>query len=74
MITIHKNIIPKWQLLNADNYVFADDKKLYNTNTGKEIKAVVKGYTIGYNIKGKFMSRKQIRPLLKKYVEEKLPF
>lgn len=74
MITIHKNIVPKWFIAGAENLVFGDDKKLYNMNTDKEVQPVLKGYTIGYHIKGKFMSRKQIKPLLKRYVEEKLPF
>lgn len=74
MITIQKSIIPKWVIKYSEQYVFADDKKLYNLNKGKEIKAVLKGYTIGYNICGKFMSRKQIKPLLIKYKNEKITF
>lgn len=75
MFTIQRNIIPKWVIEGHHRYVFGDDKKLYNINNGREIKPVLKGYTIGYNITGKFMSRNQIRPLLKKYIEpEKLPF
>lgn len=74
MIVIHKHIIPKWQIANHENYVFASDKKLYNISRGKEVKPVLKGYTIGYNIAGKFMSRKQIKPMLKKYKDNYCPF
>ncbi len=74
MYSIQINIVPKWEIAGRENYVFASDKKLYNLKKGAEVKPVLKGYTIGYNIAGKFMSRKQLKPLLKKYKEEKLPF
>jgi len=68
------NIIPKWVIKDHPLYFFSADKKLYNINTGKEKKPVLKGYTVGYNLNGKFYSRKQLRPLIEKYKQEKLPF
>ena len=69
------NIVPKWVIEGHPLYFFSEDKKLYNINTGKEIKPVLKGYTIGYNLNGRFKSRRQLKPLIKKYSEpEKLPF
>ena len=69
------NIVPKWVIECHPLYFFSEEKKLYNINTGKEVKPVLKGYTIGYNLNGKFYSRKQLKPLIKKYSEpEKLPF
>jgi hypothetical protein len=45
-----------------------------NINTGKMLQMQLKGYTKGYYLNGRFKSLKQIRKLLRKYKEEKLPF
>jgi len=74
VFTYQINIVPKWVIEGYPLYFFGEDKKLYNKQTGKELRPVLKGYTIGYNLSGKFKSRKQLKLLLKKYLQEKLPF
>jgi hypothetical protein len=74
MITYQINIVPKW-LINGYDLYFVDNKnKVRNKETGKMLQMQLKGYTKGYYLNGKFLSLKQIRPLLVKYVEESLPF
>ena len=69
------HIIPKWVIDGHPLYFFSEEKKLHNIHTGKEVSPVLKGYTIGYNLNGRFYSRKQLKPLIKKYSEpKKLPF
>ena len=74
MIVIQKIIVPKWTIAGHENYVFGDDKRLYNTQRGKEVKPILKRYTVGYNIKGKFISQKKLKPLLVRYVQNECPF
>jgi hypothetical protein len=74
MFTYQINIVPKW-LINGYDLYFVDNKnKVRNKETGKMLQMQLKGYTKGYYLNGKFLSLKQIRPLLVKYVEESLPF
>jgi hypothetical protein len=74
MINYQISIIPKW-IINGHNLYFIDDKnKVRNKETGKVLQMLLKGYTEGYNLNGKFLSLKQIRPLLVKYKVDPLPF
>lgn len=68
------NIVPKWTILNHPLYFIDSENKVRNIQTGKVLKMQLKGYTKGYCLNGKFYSLKQIRPLLIRYKEEKLPF
>ena len=68
------NIIPKCLIDGYDLYFIDDKNKVRNIQSGKVLQMQVKGYTKGYYLSGKFLSLKQIRPLLKKYICETLPF
>ena len=63
-----------WRVDYANNYVFTKCGKCFNTKTGRELKRKVKGYTIGYNIKGSFISLINLKPHLVKIKKEILPF
>lgn len=64
----------KYRLKNAPNYVFAKDK-CFNVKTGREIKQVYNGGSIGYNIDGRFQSLKKLKTQLEKIpTKEILPF
>ena len=59
--------IPKWKIENHPNYYFTTDKKLYNSKTNRIIKKVVKGgLSIGYVIDKKFITLKNLKPLISK--------
>ena len=74
MIKYQQNIIPKW-LIEGHQLYFIDDKnKVRNMKSGKVLQMQLKGYTKGYYLNGRFLSLKQIRPLLNRYVCEQLPF
>lgn len=74
MITYQINIVPKWLIKGHDLY-FVDNKNLVrNIKTGKILQMQVKQYTKGYYLNGAFKSLKQIRPLLIRYKQNKLPF
>ena len=74
MISYQFYVVPKWLIKDYPLYFFDDKKLLRNFNSGKVIKMQLKGYTKGYYLKGKFVSLKQLRPLLVRYKKEKLPF
>lgn len=58
----------------ADYYAFNHHKELYNLQTGRRIKKVMQGRSIGYNIKGKFYSLTRLRKHLVKPKVEDCPF
>jgi hypothetical protein len=70
--TVTYNVV--YELSIAPHYVWNEHNECYNLRTGKRLKQVVKGSCLGYNIKGKFMSLKKLRPLLRKPKINKLPF
>ena len=45
-------------------YYFTDEKKLFNYETKRYSKKVVRGYSVGYNLNGKFITLKNLKPLL----------
>ena len=74
MFQYQQNIIPKWLIEGHPLYFIDDKNKVRNTQSGKVLQMQLKGYTKGYYLNGKFLSLKQIRPLLNRYVCEQLPF
>lgn len=74
MNTISVNYTLKWQVDFAPNYQFTKCGKCFNVKTGRRIKQVYVSGSIGYCIKGKFRSLKQLRNKLVKIEEEKCPF
>jgi len=74
MYDIQINIIPKWKIKGFEDYFFCTEKKLYNAKRLKELKPKLKGYTVGYNLNGKFISRYKLRSLIEKYEEVYCPF
>jgi len=63
-----------WVVSFAPHYVFNQHKECYNLRTGKRLKKVKQGGSIGYNIKGKFHSLTALRKHLTKPKEEECPF
>lgn len=74
MLIYQKVIIPKWVIEGHPLYFFAEDKKLYNFNTGKQIKMQLKGYTRGFYLNGRFYSLQQLKPKIKPYINAQPPF
>lgn len=74
MFSYQINVVPKWVIEGYDLYFVDDNNKVRNKKTGKILKMQLKGYTRGYYFNGKFLSLRQIRPLLKKFKKEKIPF
>jgi hypothetical protein len=66
----------KYCIKFAPNYVFTTDPKLLvNMKSGRVIKQVIKGSTIGYIINSKFYSLARLRECLEAIpVKETLPF
>lgn len=65
------NYIANHRLNFATNYVFTKCGLCYNLKSGKLIKQVLKGSTIGYIICGKFKSLKVLRECLEKIPKQK---
>lgn len=74
MLTYQYNIVPKWGIIGHDLYFIDNKNKVINRRTGVAIQMQLKGYTKGYYLNGRFLSLQQIRPLLVKFSNEKLPF
>ena len=64
----------KFELSIATHYVWTANDLCFNLRTGRQLKQVYKSGSIGYVIKGKFMSLKKLRPLLRKPKYNHLPF
>ena len=71
-ITIYKPIQIVWLIKNIEGYGFGNDKLLYNLKTAKVIKQISNNGCLGYKIKGKFYSLKNLKLML--YKPNKLPF
>lgn len=63
-----------YELDFAREYKYTKCKKCINSKTGREIKQVRVGGSIGYNIKGKFYSLTRLRKHLVKPVKADCPF
>lgn len=66
--------IAKYRLKNNNHIVFSTDKLCYNTKSGRVLKQILKGSTIGYVIDGKFKSLITLRKELEVIPKEKYPF
>ena len=73
-MTITVNYIANYRLNFATNYVFTKCGLCYNLRSGRLIKQILKGSTIGYVIKGKFYSLTFLRTKLEKIQKIKMPF
>ena len=58
--------IPKWKIEGYDNYYFTVDKVLFNSGTNRASKQVVRNCSRGYNLNGKFITLKNLKPLISK--------
>ena len=63
-----------WLISGYDNYGFASDKSLYNVKTGRKLKQAYNNRCIGYWFGRKFISLKQLKPLLYKPTKQITPF
>lgn len=73
MISITVNYNCKWQVVDMPEYQFAK-KKLFNVKRGTEVKKVLKGYTVGYNLRGKFYSLARVKKMIKPIEKINCPF
>lgn len=75
MAYISKKYDLVWQLSIANNYQFTSKGVCVNVATNRVIKKTVVGYTVGYNIKGRFRSLKWLKfQLVRINKLEQLPF
>lgn len=64
----------KWCYKKLHNYQWIKCGKLINTKTGRKIKKTVNGRSVGYWIKGKFITLNNLRSQLEIIPKENLPF
>lgn len=74
MVEFTTKHIAKYRLKNNINYVFSTDKICYNIKTGRVIKQILKGSTIGYVINSKFKSLNNLRKELELIPKDTTPF
>lgn len=63
-----------WELKFAPEYHFSKDGKCSNQKTGNEIRRVLKGYSSGYYVRGKFYTLSYLRTQLQRITKSKSPF
>ncbi len=73
MICITSTYNSKWQIKGMPEYQFAK-KKLFNAKRNREVKKVLKGYTVGYNLRGKFYSLNAIKKMVVRIGDKDCPF
>lgn len=61
MIEFTVKYFAKYRLKNNPNYIFSTCGLCFNQKSGKLVKQITKGYTIGYLIDGKFRSLNRLR-------------
>jgi hypothetical protein len=73
-ITLSNTYVLKWQLKDNPQYKWTSCGKCINSKTGREIKKTICGRSIGYCIKGKFVSLNALRTQIEKINEVECPF
>lgn len=58
--------IKKWLIKGYPDYYFDTNKRLFNCKTNRFSKNAVKRYSTGYNLNGKFITKKNLEPLIYK--------
>jgi len=74
MYTYSRNYILKYCIDFAPHYQFTNTKELINTKTGRKIRKVLCGRSVGYCINGNFKSLNTLRKHLVKVEAIDCPF
>jgi len=53
--------IRRWNIVGFEDYGFLEDKRLFNYKTNRFSKKVVIGYSVGFNLNGKFYTLKTMK-------------
>lgn len=64
----------KWQLKNKPQYKWTECKRLFNTNTNREIKKTLKGMIVGYWIGKEFISLNKLKDQIELIPKSHCPF
>jgi len=56
--------IPKFRIQGFDNHYFCTNNKLHNVKSKRILKKRVKCSSVGYELNGKFITLKNLKPLL----------
>ena len=73
-MVVHKTIKIVWLISDSPDYGIGEDKRMYNTKTGREKKQCLNNGSIGYWIGKKFLSLTSLRPKLYKPKKDFCPF
>jgi hypothetical protein len=74
MQTISVSYDLKWQIINKEKYKWSTCKKLFNTQTGRQIKKTMNCRSIGYWIGKEFITLNNLRNQLELIPTIKTPF
>ncbi|MFL1896761.1 hypothetical protein ACJRPK_13730 [Aquimarina sp. 2-A2] len=74
MNLISVNYSLKWQHKTHTHYKWSVCGKLFNARTGRKIKKTVNGRSIGYWIKGEFITLNNLRSQLELIPKQETPF
>ncbi len=73
-IIISNTYTLKWKIKGYDNYKVSTCGKIFNCQRRKQIKRVLNGGSVGFWIKGKFFTLKQLREKLELIKHSDCPF
>jgi len=74
MNSISVNYVLKWQCKFANHYKWSKCGKLFNCQTGKQIKKTLNGGSIGYWIASKFYTLNTLKSQVELIPKEQTPF
>ena len=74
MNTISVNYDLKWQIKGNEKYRFSTCKKLFNTQTGRQIKKTMNCRSIGYWIGRDFITLNNLKDKLELISKQQTPF
>lgn len=73
-ITISVTYDVKWSVKDHSHYIVTPCGKVINERTGKILKRIMNGGSIGYCIESKFYTLKTLRTMLEKIENVSVPF
>jgi hypothetical protein len=74
MITISNNYSLKWRYKLDHKYQWSECGVLINVKSGRVVRKILNGGSVGYCINGRFISAKKLRSEIELIIKEDCPF
>ena len=64
----------KWQFKTMPHIKISEDKRIFNTRTGRELKITVNGYSVGFWLGRKFILMSKLNDYIELIPNIKIPY